>query len=50
MHFNRKIYYKGMKLELTKAGPIVPNFNGKESKTPGYPSDHLGIVAKIRVN
>ncbi len=43
------IYYKGKMLELIKAGPIVPNFNGKESQTPGYPSDHLGIVAKIRV-
>ena len=44
------IYYKGKKFELTKAEPIVSNFNGKESKTPGYPSDHLGIVAKIKVN
>ena len=44
------IYYKGKKLELTKAGLIVPTFKGKESKTPGFPSDHLGIVAKIRIN
>ena len=44
------IYFKGIKLELTEAGPIVPDFNGKESQTPGYPSDHLGIVAKFRVN
>ena len=44
------IYFKGKKLELTEAGPIVPDFNGKESQTPGYPSDHLGIVAKFRVN
>jgi len=43
------IYYKGIKLDLAEAGPIIPNFNGKESRTPGYPSDHLGIVAKIRV-
>lgn len=44
------IYYKGKGLELLEAGPIVPDFKGKELKTPGYPSDHLGIVAKFRIN
>ncbi len=44
------IYYIGKGLELHEAGPIVPNFKGKESRTPGYPSDHLGIVAKFKVN
>ena len=44
------IYYQGMNLELLESGPIVPDFKGKETKTPGYPSDHLGIVVKIRVN
>jgi len=44
------IYYKGDKLELIESGPIIPNFKGREEKTPGYPSDHLGIVAKFKVN
>lgn len=43
------IYYLGKGLELHEAGPIAPNFKGKESRTPGYPSDHLGIVAKFEV-
>lgn len=43
------IYYKGMGLELVEVFPIVPNFRGKEKNTPGYPSDHLGIVAKFKV-
>ena len=43
------IYYKGEKLELLEAGPIDPNFRGKEEKTPGYPSDHLGLVSKFKV-
>lgn len=41
------IYYIGTKLELIEAGTVIPNFKGKEDKTPGYPSDHLGIVAKF---
>lgn len=44
------IYYRGTKLDLLEAGPIVPNFKGKEDKTPGYPSDHLGIVARFKVH
>ncbi len=43
------IYFKGKGLELVEAIPIVPNFMGKELNTPGYPSEHLGIVAKFRV-
>jgi hypothetical protein len=43
------IYYKGAKLELIEAAPIIDNFKGKNN-TPGYPSDHLGFVAKFKVN
>ncbi len=43
------IYFIGKGLELIEAGPIIPNFQGKENKTPGYPSDHLGIVAKFKL-
>ncbi len=42
------IYFKGKDLKLIDAGPIVPNFRGKEERTPGYPSDHLGLVAKFK--
>lgn len=44
------LYYKGRKLELIRSGPLDPDFKGKDGKTPGYPSDHLGIVAKFRIN
>ncbi len=44
------IYYKGGKLKLIESGPIVPNFKGRGDKTPGYPSDHLGLVAKFNVD
>ena len=27
--------------------PIVPDFKGKANLTPGYPSDHLGLVARF---
>ena len=43
------IYYKGKKLEAVDVGPIVPTFKGREDLTPGYPSDHLGVVAKFRI-
>lgn len=44
------IYFKGNKLTLVEAMPIDPNFRGKEERTPGYPSDHLGLVAKFKIN
>ncbi len=44
------IYFSGERLELIDAGPIIPNFKGKGIQTPGYPSDHLGIVAKYKMN
>jgi len=43
------IYFKGNKLEPSEMIPIVPNFRGKGELTPGYPSDHLGLVASFRV-
>lgn len=43
------IYSKGNKLEPLEMKPIVPNFKGKGEFTPGYPSDHLGLVARFRV-
>jgi len=43
------IYYKGKGISAVESGPIVPNFNGREDRTPGYPSDHLGIVTKFRI-
>jgi len=44
------IYYKGKDLKLVDVRPIVPDFKGKGNRTPGYPSDHLGIVAKFKIN
>ncbi|MFC2124692.1 endonuclease/exonuclease/phosphatase family protein [Bacteroidota bacterium] len=44
------IYFKGKDLKLVEVRPIVSNFKGKGIKTPGYPSDHLGIVAKFKIN
>ena len=41
------IYFKGNKLEPTEFRPIVPDFRGKGELTPGYPSDHLGLVARF---
>jgi len=43
------IYVMGNKLEPLEMFPIVPNFKGKGELTPGYPSDHLGLVARFRV-
>lgn len=43
------IYYKGSKLALVEVGKIIEEgFQGLE--TPNYPSDHLGITAKFKVN
>ncbi|MCU4177590.1 endonuclease/exonuclease/phosphatase family protein [Carboxylicivirga sp. N1Y90] len=42
------IYFKGANLELLDVRPIIPNFKGKGKLSPGYPSDHLGIVSKFR--
>jgi len=44
------IYFKGNKLEAIEVKPIVPNFKGIGELTPGYPSDHLGIVARFKIN
>jgi len=43
------IYYKGNSLEALEVNPIVPNFKGKGELTPGYPSDHLGLVATFKI-
>jgi exonuclease III len=43
------IYVKGSKLEEVEMLPIVPDFKGKGELTPGYPSDHLGLVARFKV-
>jgi hypothetical protein len=43
------IYVKGNKLEPSALIPIVPDFKGIGELTPGYPSDHLGLVARFRV-
>jgi hypothetical protein len=43
------IYVKGNKLEPSEMIPIVPDFKGTGELTPGYPSDHLGLVARFRV-
>ncbi|MGW9685054.1 LamG-like jellyroll fold domain-containing protein [Flagellimonas sp. 2504JD1-5] len=43
------IYYKGTKLKLIEAGMLIKDFQGK-FKHSGYPSDHLGITAKFKVN
>lgn len=43
------IYVKGSKLEASEMIPIVPDFKGTGELTPGYPSDHLGLVAKFSV-
>ncbi|MGX1928570.1 LamG-like jellyroll fold domain-containing protein [Flagellimonas sp. 2504JD4-2] len=43
------IYYKGAKLKLMEAGALVKDFKGK-FKHSGYPSDHLGITAKFKLN
>ena len=43
------IYVKGNRLEPTEMMPIVPDFKGKGELTPGYPSDHLGLVARFKV-
>ena len=43
------IYYKGSKLKLTEAGKIIQNFKGK-GNTPGYPSDHLGLTSKFKID
>jgi len=43
------IYLKGNKLEPDEMIPIVPDFKGTGELTPGYPSDHLGLVARFRV-
>ncbi len=43
------IYVKGNKLEPSALIPIVPDFRGIGELTPGYPSDHLGLVARFRV-
>lgn len=42
------IYYKGHTLKLIHAGKIIENFKGKN--TPGYPSDHLGLTSKFKLN
>lgn len=41
------IYVKGNKLVPVEMIPIVPDFKGKGELTPGYPSDHLGLVARF---
>lgn len=43
------IYVKGNKLEPVEMVPIVPDFKGKGELTTGYPSDHLGQVARFKV-
>lgn len=42
------IYYKGQGLKLVASGTIIPDFKGRD-KNPGYPSDHLGIISKFKV-
>jgi len=42
------IYYKGKTLKAVHSGPIVPDFKGSGDRTPGYPSDHLGLVTRFR--
>jgi len=37
-------------LEAIEVKPIVPDFKGVGELTPGYPSDHLGIVARFKIN
>lgn len=44
------IYYKGNNLRVLETKPIVPNFKGKGILTPNYPSDHLGFIAKFKLN
>ena len=43
------IYVKGNKLHPAEMIPIVPEFRGIGELTPGYPSDHLGLVARFKV-
>jgi len=43
------IYVKGNKLQPIEMVPIVPDFKGKGDLTPGYPSDHLGLVARFKL-
>ncbi len=43
------VYYLGGKLQLIEAGKIVEDFRGRD-KTPGYPSDHLGITANFKIH
>lgn len=43
------IYFKGSSLELIEVGKLIDDFKGK-LKNPGYPSDHLGITAKFKIN
>ncbi|MFC1565257.1 LamG-like jellyroll fold domain-containing protein, partial [candidate division KSB1 bacterium] len=43
------VYFKGKNIEELSAEPIVQNFRGKEDRTPGYPSDHLGVVVKFKL-
>ncbi len=42
------IYYKGTKLNAIKTDPIVREFKGSGQRTPGYPSDHLGVVTRFK--
>lgn len=44
------IYFKGTSLTVKEVKPIVSNFKGKGKLTPGYPSDHLGLVATFKLN
>ncbi|HUX95211.1 MAG TPA: LamG-like jellyroll fold domain-containing protein [Bacteroidales bacterium] len=44
------IYFKGQNLHLIDYKPIILDFKGRDGKTPGYPSDHLGIISTFKFN